>query len=78
MFIVGHGIAKYNWDDLLDESFKKKWNSMIYEIHNIPEIKIRRAYCMDKLEDSIEYTEMHGFSDASEKAFGCCIYLKFI
>ena len=57
---------------------KAKWNSMIDGIQQIPKLQIRRTYCMDKLEDLMEYTEMHGFSDASEMAFGCCIYFKFI
>ena len=47
-------------------------------IEELPELKLQRVYCMDKIEDLIEIIEMHGFSDASELDFGCCIYLKFV
>ena len=66
------------WDDRLCTDLKQKWEIMIKEIQNCPELVIQRAYCYDKIEDPITHVEMHGFSDASMVAFGVCVYLRFI
>ena len=51
---------------------------MIDGTQKTSKLQIRCTYCMDKLEDLLGYTERHGFSDASEITYGCCIYFKFI
>ena len=41
------------------------------------EIIIPRCYCINEVTDPVINIEIHGFSDASEQAYGSCIYLKF-
>ena len=69
---------KFEWDTELNDEMKRKWNEIISDIQQMPELIIPRAYCINTVSDPIQFIEMHGFSDASELAFGACIYLKFV
>ena len=71
-------LIKCGWDDLLNENFKRKYYSIINDMKNVEEINIDRCYCLTRIYDPFVEITLHGFSDASEKAYGCCIYLKFV
>ena len=77
MFFQDVCVAKYDWDELLSEELKTKWNTIVNELNNLPEVTLSRAYCINNFEDPFEKIEMYGFADSSMIAFGCCIYLKF-
>lgn len=65
----------YDWDATLPEEKQtalKKWMDDLKLIRNW---KIPRCISLDSWKDSGE-KELLIFSDASEKAYGCCIYLK--
>ena len=55
-----------------------EWEHFITELSEINEIKFSRNYCYDSEDDPIVDVQLHGFSDASEKAYGCCVYLRFV
>ena len=38
---------------------------------------IDRKYCFKNINDPFVNIQVHGFSDGSNKAYGCCIYLRF-
>ena len=70
--------SKVGWDDDPSENVKQDWFKIIGEFRKAEEVIIPRCYCITDVNDPIISTEMHGFSDASESAFGACIYLKFV
>ena len=39
---------------------------------------IQRCYYLHDVSDPIVKNEIHGFSDASEVAYGCCVYINYI
>ena len=42
------------------------------------DLYIRRCYTIHEVNDPIERQILHGFSDASQKAYGACVYLKTV
>ena len=66
-----------NWDDKLSEELKCKWLKIIENMKRVENVIIDRCYCVTEINDPIIDTELHGFSDASQVAYGCCIYFKF-
>ncbi|GFV60042.1 DUF1758 domain-containing protein [Trichonephila clavipes] len=65
---------KLDWNDPLPSNLVSYWKSFIDALESINCIDIPR-YC---LQDKSIRTELHGFSDSSEKAYGAALYLRFI
>ncbi|GFX19794.1 integrase catalytic domain-containing protein [Trichonephila clavipes] len=62
---------KLDWNDLLPSNLVSYWKSFIDALESINCLDIPR-YC---LQDKSIRTELHGFSDSSEKAYGAALYL---
>ncbi|XP_049692380.2 uncharacterized protein LOC126053693 [Helicoverpa armigera] len=60
-----------SWDDGLPENIQKDWERFEQDKQNIRNITIPRW-----IGDTTQSVELHGFSDASEKAYGCVIYCR--
>lgn len=58
------------WDDTLPDSVQEEWKQLTSDLHNITEYQIPRW-----LGDITKPFQVHGFCDASEKAYACAIYL---
>ena len=67
-----------DWDAPVNENFVLRWRALIEEINDINEIVIQRCYAINDISDPVFLRTLHGFSDASKKAYGCCIYLKSV
>ena len=60
------------WDESLPQDLHTEWSELRIELDRVTEIRIpRRVSC-----DNSKVVELHGFADASEKAYGVCIYLR--
>ncbi|GFV83705.1 integrase catalytic domain-containing protein [Trichonephila clavipes] len=68
------GQLKLDWNDPLPSNLVSYWKSFIDALESINCLDIPR-YC---LQDKSIRTELHGFSDSSEKAHGAALYLRCI
>ena len=69
-------IEKHNWDDQLSEKFVLRFTEIVDDFNNIDSIIFNRKYCFTSIDDPIVNIQLHGFSDASLRAYGCCVYLR--
>ena len=63
-----------NWDDPLEDELLKKWNQLPKELLALSQIRIPRCYI--SVQKGVLLYQLHGFSDASEKAYAAVIYLR--
>ncbi|XP_055615339.1 uncharacterized protein LOC129761628 [Toxorhynchites rutilus septentrionalis] len=62
-----------NWDDPLDEDKQRYWFEFRNNLQDVSSISVPRWLICN---DSPTVIEIHGFCDASEKAYGACLYLR--
>ncbi|XP_075213833.1 uncharacterized protein LOC142320038 [Lycorma delicatula] len=62
------------WDDNLPSSLLQKWHVLVSQLSLIDDIKINRRVIINNPID----IEVHGFCDASQHAFGACLYLRSV
>ncbi|KAJ8981022.1 hypothetical protein NQ317_002877, partial [Molorchus minor] len=62
------------WDDVLPPDFKKSWEMFFSQLPMLNQLKIpRQITCKNVLN-----TQLHGYSDSSETAYGASLYLRTI
>ena len=64
--------AKVSWDESVPQALHTEWLKFKCSLADVENIKIPRKV----LGEGQETIQIHGFADASERAYGCCIYLK--
>ena len=74
-------IDEFSWDEVVDPRYKKAWDDWLNLLASWKEFSVPRWNFADEpnlgtYEDA-SY-ELHGFSDASNDAYGCAIYLRRI
>jgi hypothetical protein len=62
-------IQNLGWDQPVPDDLRTAWVQLIHDLPNINQIQIPRNI----LTPSIKTIELHGFADASEKAYGTAI-----
>ena len=67
-------ISKIKWDQSLDGEALRKWNQLPKEFELLAKVKIPRCY-VNRSEQHVTY-ELHGFSDACERAYAAVVYLR--
>ncbi|XP_057290885.1 uncharacterized protein LOC130613578 [Hydractinia symbiolongicarpus] len=70
-------IQNVKWDSPLSEEHLKIWSGIVQELHEVPSIQVDRNYCYNDENDPYKSVQLHGFSDASKAAYGCCVYIRF-
>ena len=67
------------WDIEISEKLKVKFGFTVKFFKTLTAVKVSRCYFYDIMpRDYIVFYELHGFTDALEKAYGCCLYLKCV
>lgn len=61
-----------DWNNPLPEREAARWRKFQEEVPQLSKIKIPRAIARE----SLTSTEVHGFADASERAYAAMVYLK--
>ena len=69
-------ISKIDWDQSLDGEALRKWKQLPKEFQLLSQVKIPRCY-YNRREQQNTY-ELHGFSDACERAYAAVVYLKIL
>ncbi|XP_062713820.1 uncharacterized protein LOC134290657 [Aedes albopictus] len=62
-------ISKLNWDDPLDDTLLNEWENFLMSLPTSEQIRIPLHVLSNK---AVRY-ELHGFADASQKAYGACV-----
>ena len=60
----------------MSEKFVLRFTEIADDFNNIDRIIFNRKYCFTSIDDPIVNIQLHGFSDASLRAYGCCVYLR--
>lgn len=64
---------KIDWDEVLSIEFKTKWTKFYSSLQRLTELSVpRKALCV------YASIQLHGFCDASQGAFGACLYLRSV
>ena len=63
-----------SWDESIPASLHSEWTHFIKQISALEKVQIIRPI---RCKDAVR-TELHGFCDASESAYGACIYVRSI
>ena len=53
-------------------------NELVKSLSTIEFISVPRLYCYHNTNDPVVTIELHEFWDVSMKAYGCCVYLRFV
>ena len=67
-------IGKLDWDEPLPEDKLSSWYEWVDDLEKVGKIEIPRYYSHDVEGEALYYT-LHGFGDASSKAYSAVIYL---
>ncbi|XP_055844795.1 uncharacterized protein LOC129911111 [Episyrphus balteatus] len=73
MFMQQLWAKKLSWDEQIESSLLEQWNVFYNDLIAINKIQFPRW--VETIGD-LSRVELHGFSDASEKAYGAAVYLR--
>ena len=65
---------KVDWDKHLEGAALQGWNQLPTDLEAISRVRVTRCYFRSN--QRVTSCQLHGFSDASEKAFAAVIYLR--
>lgn len=65
---------KIDWDESLPLQYHTNWLNYYSELSLLKEFKLKRMVNIK----NYKTMQLHGFSDASEKAYGACIYVRSV
>ena len=68
---------KLGWDDEISDDIKIEWKQWLDQLNDLCQIQVKRCIKPEKF-GLIIRTELHHFSDASQKGYGACSYVRFI
>ena len=67
---------KLNWDDLVPDELKVLWENSIEFMSKVGKIELPRKII--DFSSPMKCIELHGFSDASLKGYGACVYIRSV
>ena len=70
-------VDKVGWDEPINDEYKVRWNKWVDELSETKEIVIDRCV-YDHPEHRVTECYLHGFGDASKKAYCAVVYLVYV
>ncbi|GFX36817.1 integrase catalytic domain-containing protein [Trichonephila clavipes] len=74
IFLQKLWMPKIDWTDLLPDTINREWRQFVESLQVVNDININRCIVVEQP----EVIELHGFSDASQSAYGAVVYCKSI
>lgn len=74
IFLQQLWVLKMGWDDPLTADLQLRWTSFYSSLQHLNQVVVPRNVILN----SSTKVELHGFSDASQEAFGACIYVRSV
>lgn len=68
---------KVGWDEPLPDDLRPRWESWLFDLKNLADVKIKRCYLPSEFKEVQRY-ELHYFADASVTGYGACTYMRAI
>ena len=68
--------ATVYWDEPLPPEFTERWNLWADKLHVLASLRIPRVFWLEEIAGSCT-TQLHLFSDASERGFGAVAYIRY-
>ena len=65
---------KIDWDETIPSEELEMWSKLRSELCELNNMRVPRRVTVD----NPSVFELHGFSDASRAAYGCCVYLRSV
>jgi len=62
---------KIDWDEVLSDDICSRWTNFYSSLHQLVELSIPRKVLLA----DVVTIQIHGFCDASQLAFGACVYV---
>lgn len=66
-------LANLTWDQVLNEELTDQWMTFVRSLSDLSKQRIPRCFISSK---DLCKVELHGFADASMKAYGACLYIR--
>lgn len=66
-------LSKLTWDQILDERLKLEWLSFVKNLSELSKQRVPRCFL---IKSDLIRVELHGFADASLRAYGACVYIR--
>lgn len=66
---------KLTWDEVMPDKLAQYWNALISQLPQLSDFQVRRCIKPERF-GSVVSTQLHHFSDASEKGYGTVSFLK--
>ena len=68
--------TRVGWDDPVDSFIHEQWLKLVKDAKKVGVVEVRRHYHLGLSSGDLRSIQLHGFADASEKAYGAVVYLR--
>ena len=75
IFLQSLWLLKIDWDTTLPSADEQKWNQFLADLPSLAEVRVPRWL---GIHPGMQGVELHGFADASERAFAAVLYIRVV
>ncbi|XP_068670957.1 uncharacterized protein [Montipora foliosa] len=68
--------SKMGWDDPVEMFIHEQWLKLTQDLKMVGVVQLKRHYFHGKSLSELQSVQLHGFADASERAYGAVVYLR--